>query len=415
VGERNFEAWIAPLQVRWTPDAVRLEAPDRIASERVARHFASAIDEALRAAGVVGTLSIEVAAPPPRLPIRLEPPPFGHTFASFVIGRSNESAHGAARDLVGRHRSPLFLHGPSGVGKTHLLHAVWHELDACGLLVACLPAAELVAALVTAYGTGGHATFWRDLSPVRALLLDDVHSLAGQAEVQERLMDGLAGWMEDGRLLALTSDRPPDEIPRLTEAVRRHCDSGVIATISRPEPALRVAILEHKAEAWGLTLDHGVAARIGGAIGGNVRRLEGALTRLVAHARLGGRRIDEALALEILPELRASALPTVKIILETTAAVFGVRARLLLGRSRRPEFVLPRQVAMYLARRLLQRPFAELAAEFARDHTTVLQAWRQMSRRLGADRALGRLVTEVERRLGMEHLPDERPKNVEAR
>src|SRR5439155_1745367 len=189
--------------------------------------------------------------------------------------------------------SSLFLHGPTGVGKTHLLHAVFHALHGSGTIVACLPAAQLVSALVAAYGRHGHEAFWRDLAPLGALLLDDVHSFAGQEELQERLMEGL-----------------------------------------------------------------------------------------VAHARLSGRPLDEALAEEVLPELRVAPPLSVDRIVEATAGAFGCSARLLRGRSRRAELVLPRQVAMYLARKLLARPFAELAAQFTRDHTTVLHAWRTIRTRL---------------------------------
>src|SRR5205814_9719509 len=135
---------------------------------------------------------------------------------------------------------------------THLLHATCHELFAQGVAIACLPAADLVAALVAACATGEADAFWQDLTSLRALLLDDVHSLVGQDEIQNLMMDGLAGWMAGGRLLALTSDRPPADVARLTAAVRTHVAGGVVAAIERPEPALRVAILERKAESWGL-------------------------------------------------------------------------------------------------------------------------------------------------------------------
>src|SRR5712691_4927888 len=162
----NVDTWIAPLHATWTSDGLRLEAPDRATLMRVARHFRTVIEEGLRGLGVAGGLRIEVAAPPPALPIRITRPSVGRTFATFVVGQSNDGAFRAAGELIAGRRSPLFLHGPSGVGKTHLLHAIAHELTAQGLLVACLPAAELVAALVGAYGTTGHAGFWRELGPV---------------------------------------------------------------------------------------------------------------------------------------------------------------------------------------------------------------------------------------------------------
>lgn len=402
VGTSNFSAWIDPLRCTWTAEGLVLEAPDRLTRDRVERHFTGAIAEALGQLGHTGPIRIGLTTPPPTLPIRTAPPTRAHTFDTFVLGQSNAVACTAARDLIAqREPASLFLHGPSGVGKTHLLHAVFHALHAGGVLVACLPAAELVGALVAAYGTDDHEGFWHDLAPVQALLLDDVHSLAGQEEVQEHLMEGLVAWVEGGRLLALTSDRPPADLPRLTVGVRQHFERAVVAGIEPPEPALRLAILERKASALGLVLDRMLATRIALAIGGNVRRLEGALTRLLAHARLQDRPIDEALAERALPELRPQpAAPlTVERIVEATATAFGMPARLLRGRSRRSDLALPRQVAMYLARRLLHEPFAELGAAFARDHSTVVHAWQSVVRRLGADRTLTAVVEQIERRL----------------
>ena len=214
-------------------------------------------------------------------------------------------------------------------------------------------------------------------------------------------MEGLAAWVDRGRTLVLTFDRPPAELPRVAAGVQRPLAGGVVAGIETPEPALRLAILERKASDRGLILDPQLAVRLAHAIGGNVRRLEGALTRLLAHGRLRGRAVDEEFATEVLPELRTRPLLAfgVERIVTETAAVFGRPARALLGRSRRRELALPRQVAMYLARHLLGRPLTELAGIFGRDHTTVLYAWRTVTSRLGADRALGALVQEIERRL----------------
>lgn len=402
IGERNFDAWIAPLRTAWTPEALVLEAPDATTRNWVVRHFASVIESA-----VATTLRrpwpirLELTKAPPPLPIRATSPPEGHTFEAFVVGEANRAAYVAARAVLSDGRSPLFVHGPVGVGKTHLLHAVYHALDARGTLATCLPAAQLVSSLVGAYGVHSHEAFWRDLAPLGGLLLDDVHSLAGQEEVQERLMSGLVTWVESGRLLVLTCDRPPDALPELTARLRERFAGDAIAGIAPPEPALRVAILQQKARSQGLPIDPGLAGWLAAHIGGNVRRLEGALTKLGAHASLLGRRIDLRLAEEVLPELlaRPFAPLTVDRIIDETAAVFGAAARAVRGRSRRAALVLPRQVAMYLARKLLARPFTELARAFARDHTTVLHAWESVAARLGSDPKLAHTVEHIERRL----------------
>jgi chromosomal replication initiator protein len=403
VGESNFAAWIAPLRSGWADGALALEAPDRLTRDRVARHFLGAIEDALAdAVGRRHPVRVEVAAPPPGpLPIPIRPPSPQHTFDTFVLGRSNGRACALARAIAEDDRpAPLFLHGRSGVGKTHLLHAVFHALEAAGVVSACLSAAQLVAALVAAYEARADQQFWKELSVLGALLLDDVHSVKGLEEIQEALMEGLAAWIEAGRLLVLTSDRSPGEMPALVERLRGRLAGSIVAAIDPPEPTLRVAILQHKARARGVTLDARLASRLARDVTGNVRRLEGALTRLVAHARLSGRRIDETLAEEVLPELRVRPVPpSIDGILAATAESFGTTARLLRARRRDQDLVLPRQVAMYLARKVLGSSFAALAATFERDHTTLIHACRTIAARLETDGALAERVERIEHTL----------------
>jgi chromosomal replication initiator protein len=411
IGERNFATWIAPLRSTWADGDLALEAPDRAVQDRVARHFLHAIEEALAdAIGRAGAVRLGLAGSPPVLPLGFPPPTAAHTFDTFLVGASNGDACAAARAVGAGDPTtpgPLFLHGPSGVGKTHLLHAVYHALDGNGVPVACLPAAHLVSALVAAYETGSDARWWSDLAPVRVLLLDDAHSVHGLEEIQERMMQGLERWVAAGRTLVFTSDRAFADMPGFAARLRARFAHGVVAAIARPEPALRLAILRRKAIALGLHLDDRLAERLAGEIGGNVRRLEGALTRLVAHARLADRPVDEALAHAVLPELagRTAEPVTVERIVEATAAVFGVPARRLRGRASDDRLTVPRQVAMYVARTLLERPFAELAAAFGRHHTTVLQAFRTVAvRRLTDDRLSG-MVDRVVRRVEGEEEP----------
>ena len=404
IGERNFAAWIAPLRWRWSDDEIALEAPDRITCDWVTRHFLATIEREVQTA-LGRPLPVHVVLPttPPVLPVRTRPPNPDHTFETFVQGGSNAEACAAARAAVtGDQRRPLFLHGPSGVGKSHLLHAVCHGLDGRGTPTACLPAAQLLEAFADAGPRRSCEAFWHELRAVGALLLDDIHSLTGDPALEEQFVEGLAGWVASERLLVLTCERSPDDEPSLVARLRDRLTDALRIFISPPEPALGRAVLERMARAQGVVLDTHLAARMVAEIGANLRRLQGALTRLLAHARLCGRRLDEALALEVLPEL-SSHRPgplTVDRILDATAAVFAAPVRGLFGGSRRPDLVLPRQVAMYLARKLLRRPLTELGAAFGRDRTTVLNAWRRMAARLETDRMLAAAVERIERRLG---------------
>jgi chromosomal replication initiator protein len=403
IGDANVDTWLAAVRFRRDGDEVTLEAPERTTRERVERHFLRPVEDALASVlGVRCAVRVTLATPPPLLPIRSRPPVPGQTFARFVVGESNRAACSAARALgAGPRPAPLFLHGPSGVGKTHLLHAIAHACEERGALAACLPAAHLVEAIVGATGGREHGGFWDALRPLRALLVDDVHSLAGQETLQGRLLGGLAGWACDGRLLVLTSDRGRDDASALVARMRSAFSNAVVAAIEPPEPALRLAILQQKARAEGLELPAALAARMAVALGGSVRRLEGALTRLHAHVRFG-RPLDEALVHEVLPELRPEHDVPLDLehIIAATATVFRLPPRRLRGRSRAADVLLARQVAMYLGRTLLGRPLAELGTAFQRDHTTVLHAARAIAARLASDARLARLVDDIERRLG---------------
>ena len=410
IGERNFATWIAPLRSTWADGDLALEAPDRVVRDRVARHFLRAIEDALAdAIGRAGAVHLGVAGSPAVLPLAFPPPTAAHTFDTFVVGASNAHACAAARALVPDTTTsgPLFLQGPSGVGKSHLLHAIYHALDANGVPVGCLPAAHLVSALVAAYEAGADARWWSDLAPLRVLLLDDAHSVHGLEETQERMMEGLERWVAAGRTLVLTSDRAFADMPGFASRLDARFAHGVVASIARPEPALRLAILHRKAIALGVHLDDRLADRLAYDVGGNVRRLEGVLTRLVAHARIAERPVDEALAHDVLPELagRRAEPVTVERIVDATATVFGVPARRLRGRARDEALVVPRQVAMYVARTLLERPFAEFAAAFGRHHTTVLQAYRTVAARRLTDGALSTMIDRVVQRIEGEEEP----------
>ncbi len=403
VGERNFSTWVAPLRWTWVGDGLALTAPDATTRDRVARHFLGAIEDALaEAVGGRQPVRLGLVATPPVLPIHARAPSPEHTFDTFVVGESNREACDAARALIAaREPSPLLVFGPSGVGKSHLLHAIFHAVDGAGMPAACLPAADLVASMVAAYEAGAPGHFWQELTRVGALLLDDIHSIEGREVIQERLLDGLAEWAASRRLLVLTSDRPPNDPPALARRLQERVHGSVVAGIGRPERSLLLAILHQKARSRGVVLEPRLAVRVASTFGVDVRRLEGALNRLVGHARLRDRPLDEALAAEALVELRPRPRTplTFENVLEATAEAFHASARRLRGRERAARLLLPRRVAVYLAREQLGWSFARLGVAFGRDHTTVLHAWRTITERRRTDRRLAATLERIEQRL----------------
>ena len=402
VGERNYAAWIAPLECTWSDGRVAIVAGSPGTRDRVERHFLPAIEAAVEAVAGRPCRVIVSVAPGPGTVLGCGSPPSEHTFETFVVGDSNREAYEAARGLArGSHVAPLFLCGPTGVGKTHLVHAVHQALAARGVGAASLPAAELMEALLAAYRSDRHERFWQDLDGLGALLLDDIHSLAGHEQFQEHLGVGLAAWVVRGGMLVLASDRPPDAVPALAGRWRNWFGDACITRIEPPEPALRTAILSLKARALGLVLSDTLAARIAAHVTGSVRLLEGALTRLLARVHLSGRPLDDALALEALPELRVAppAPPTVERVAEATAAAFGIPLRLIFGRNHRLDVRVPRQVAMFLAQRLARLPTVHVARVFGRDRGTITHAARAIASRVSSDLQLATLVDRIEQHL----------------
>lgn len=411
VGEANLRRWIAPLTCKWSGGEIVLSAPDRSTRECIARHFLGHIKGALAT----------VAGQPPRVRLELSVPTTGPSpqqprgawcrpldtrlrLESFVVGQSNARAVEAAEAAAEGRSSArtLFIHGPTGVGKTHLATGVAHRVRERGAQAAYLPAREFASMLVAAYASDTEAEFWEDARRVETLILDDIHSLATQREVQKALLRALPLLFEREGPLVFTSDQPPAAIPELHEELKRGFEQGAVIGIERPEPALRLAIVRRKAAERGLALPPEVAQHIAERAIGSVRRIEGALTRLMALAELQGAPIDLSLARAALAGLPPPPPPpTLERILDVVAEAFRVPARqIVAGKQRRSTVVLARQVAMYLARRLLRCSLLEIAQDFgAHHHSTVLRACRATESRRAADPCLAALLDAAETRL----------------
>jgi chromosomal replication initiator protein len=329
-----------------------------------------------------------------------------HTFASFVVGASNQFAHAAAKAVAaqpGTHYNPLFVYGGVGLGKTHLVTAIAHELldrDPT-LRIAYLSAEAFMNELISSLRRDRMETFKGRFREVDALILDDVQLLAGRERTQEEFFHTFNTLHDQRRQIVLTSDRVPRDIPELEDRLRSRFEWGLIADIQSPDLETRVAIIEKKADWLRIPLDHDVALFLAEHLASNVRELEGALTRLGARASLDRRHIDLDYVREV---LRTSVKPlrTAVTFDQITAAVcrrFSVDQRAMQSRRRSNDVALPRQVAMYLCRRLLGASFPRIGELFGRDHSTVIHGVAATERRLKDDPALHATVTSLEQEL----------------
>jgi chromosomal replication initiator protein len=405
-----YELWLASLRLREL-DGGRLviTAPDE-RRKWVADRFTRVLETSARA--VLGpAASVEIrsdeddAAAADHVTPGLDPrgrPDLNPKliFGQFVIGDSNRLAHAAAlavAELPGTAYNPLFIYGPPGVGKTHLLHAIANYLVTYSphLRVRCTTAEIFTNEFVLASQTRDMDRFkgaWRSTD---VLLIDDVQFLESKVRTEEEFFHTFNALYDAGAQVVLTSDRLPRDLAALEDRLRERFEAGLVTDIAHPDHTVRVAILRKRALQDGLEIhDADVLDAIAARIHGSVRELEGALIRVVAYASLTSRPLTPALADEVLGSLYPAgpqpggpaSAPTVASIQDAVCERFGLSRDELLGTGRSARIAGPRQLAMYLARTHTKESLPAIGAAFGgRNHTTVMHAVRRIEARLGQD------------------------------
>jgi chromosomal replication initiator protein len=321
------------------------------------------------------------------------------TFDQFVIGDSNRLAHAAAltvAEMPAQAYNPLFICGPPGVGKTHLLSAIATLLlsHSPGLTVRCTTGEAFTNEFLGALGGRHTEDFKTRFRQIDVLLMDDVQFLERKARTEEEFFHTFNALHDGGRQIVVSSDRPPADLQALEDRLRERFEAGLVADVKPPDITTRLAILRKRAQHDRVELPDDLPLQvIAERIDTNVRVLEGALIRVVAFSSLTGRPLTGELAGEVLdslyPRKKTIVQPGHHSVSEIQAAVsqhFGVSPGELLSSTRTPRVAWPRQVAMYLARELSGESLPAIGRQFGgRDHTTVLHAWRRTSARISSD------------------------------
>jgi chromosomal replication initiator protein len=320
------------------------------------------------------------------------------TFDQFVIGDCNRLAHAAAltvAEMPAQAYNPLFICGPPGVGKTHLLSSVAILLLAHNpsLTVRCTTGEAFTNEFLGALGGGGTETFKLRFRDVDVLLVDDVQFLERKTKTEEEFFHTFNALHDGGRQIILTSDRPPRDLQALEDRLRERFQAGLVADVKPPDLATRLAILRKRVQHDSIELKDARALDvIAERIATNVRALEGALIRVVAFSSLTGRPLTSELAREVLDSLypATAATPqrprTIAEIQTAACQQFGLTADELVSPARAARIAWPRQLAMYLSRELTGESLPAIGRQFGgRDHTTVLHAWRRASARIASD------------------------------
>lgn len=344
--------------------------------------------------------------PQPMLPrskaqeVRLNP---RYTFESFVAGSSNRFAHAAAAAVAetpGKSYNPLMIYGPSGLGKTHLLHAIGHYVTSYyeQLRVKYVSTEELTNDFINAISSNRTAEFRSSYRDVDVLLVDDIQFLESKIQTQEEFFHTFNTLHNAQKQIVMTSDRPPKLLEALEPRLRSRFEWGLMTDIQPPDLETRIAILRKKVASQRLTAGTQVLELIASRIPTNIRELEGALTRVAALASLNQQEMTVALAEEVLNDLMPDDAAPVdtQTIMEASARYFSISLEDLTGSSRIQMIAQARQVAMYLCREMTDLSLPKIGAKFGgRDHSTVLHAVRKISEKIGEDRSLYNQVTEL--------------------
>lgn len=323
-----------------------------------------------------------------------------YVFENFVVGASNNLAHAAAQAIVetpGKEYNPLFIYGDSGLGKTHLMHAVGHAVAARhrNLSVEYVTTEVFTNELVDAIREKRMSHFRDRYRSVDLLLVDDIQFIAGKERTQEEFFHTFNALYESGKQLIISSDRPPKDIPTLENRLRSRFEWGLITDVQTPELETRMAILSKNAEYRGVKVPHEVIDYIARNVTSNIRELEGALMRAIVYASLNQLPLNRQNVAKALSDVFAPAEKTLTMaeIVKVTAERFQVAVDDVRGKGRRQEIVVPRQVSMYLIRQLTSHSFPEIGQYFTgRDHSTVIYAVDRVNQALETDERFARIV-----------------------
>ncbi len=414
IGEAAYRSWVAPMTVRGVHDGLaRISVPTRFMRDWIVAHYADRLqslwndeDNAVHSIEIFIQSDRPAAAADQESPSRRQATKVPakaattanvvdqisasldsrFTFKNFVVGKPNEFAYAASRRIAEAQSvtfNPLFLYGGVGLGKTHLMHALaWHirERDPSRTVI-YISAEKFMYRFIRALREQNTVSFKEQFRSVDVMLIDDVQFIAGKDSTQEEFFHTFNALVDQGRQIVISADKSPSDLEGIEERLKSRLNCGLVADIHSTTYELRLGILQSKAEQMSVKVATKIMEFLAHKITANVRELEGALNRVVAHSELVGRDITLETTKEVLHDLlRANdRRVTIEEIQKRVAAHFNIRMSDMHSARRARSVARPRQVAMYLAKQLTSRSLPEIGRKFGgRDHTTVMHAVRKV-------------------------------------
>jgi chromosomal replication initiator protein len=432
---QHFTTWIKPIQfIGIDKDLVQIEVPNRFFLSWIRDNYADLIRETLSSIGAVSyRLKIEISSASksncdkifadstlnrdiitdqtPRAVLQKNASSFNinkkYTFDEFVSGSSNQFAYAAANAVANNPATtynPLFIYGGVGLGKTHLINAIGNAIlqKNSEMRVCYYTSEKFMNELINSLRYAKMDEFRNKFRSMDVLLIDDVQFIAGKERTQEEFFHTFNSLYESHKQIVVTSDKFPKEIPGLEERLRSRFEWGLIADIQSPDVETKQAILKIKAEQNGISLPEDVAFFLANSITSNVRELEGYLIRIGAYASLTSTSITLAMAKDILKNILVEKRRelTVEEIQKVVAQHFNIKISDLKSPKRLKALVLPRQVAMYIARQLTSCSYPEIGEKFGgKDHSTIIHAIKKIEKKIEEDMQLSSTINSLRQTL----------------
>ncbi|MBQ9832690.1 MAG: chromosomal replication initiator protein DnaA [Clostridia bacterium] len=331
-----------------------------------------------------------------------------YTFDKFVIGNSNSFAHAAAKAVAENPASsynPLFIYGGVGLGKTHLMQAIGHHRLSTNSTanVIYVTSETFTNEVIDAIRNDKRTPFRNKYRNADVLMVDDVQFIAGRASTQEEFFNTFNALHASGKQIILTSDKPPKDLNTLEERLRSRFEWGLIADIQQPDIETRIAILKKKALFENIKIDDDVLSFIAERVDSNIRQLEGALNNVIAYSQLTKRPIDIRLAdtalKNIIPDYKHSVI-TMELIEQVVADYYSIEVESLASQRRTMDITFPRQIAMYLCKKLTENSYKTIGKHFGgRDHSTVVSAYNKIESDMKKNAQLCVTIEDIEKRL----------------
>ena len=326
------------------------------------------------------------------------------TFETYVVGPSNKLAYAAAKAVAEKpaeNYNPLFIYGDSGLGKTHLLYAIAHQVQRKDnhAKIVYIKGDEFTNELVNAIREGKNADFREKYRQATLLLVDDIQFIAGKQQTQEEFFHTFNTLYESGRQIVLTSDRPPREMTQLEDRLRTRFEWGLMVDVAPPDFETRMAIIKTKAALLGVQLPDEISGYIAENVTANVRQIEGTLNKILAYRDLLGDQVDEeAVSRAVRDMLKKSNeyIPSAEVITEYICKYYNMDASVLYSQSRSRDVVNARNIAMYMIRRMTNLSLVDIGKKFGgRDHSTVLHSLDNVEQKMRSDPSFAETVKEI--------------------